>query len=892
MGSPGTPLSTPLSAPLGGGTDVLLSDGTTAHVRPITPEDAGALVDFHARLSPETVVLRFFGPHPRLSEAEVVRFTTVDGVDRMALVAARAGRIVAVARYDRAPGSDEAEVAFVVEDDFQGRGIATILLEHLASAARARGVRRFVADTLSENFRMLHVFRDAGFARQFTRTSEVMRVVLDIAPSPEARAAVDERDRRAAVRSMERLLRPTSIAVVGASRRDGTIGHQLVANLLAARFHGPVYPVNPAGGDVAGVPAWASVTDIPGPVDLALVAVPAPAVAAVVEECGHKGVGALVVVSTGFAEAGDEGAARQRQVVALAHGYGMRMVGPNCFGVVNTEPGVSMNASLASTPPVAGPIGFASQSGGLGMAILAEADERGLGLSSFVSLGNKADISGNDALVWWEHDPPTEVVLLYLESFGNPRRFARVARRLGRSKPVVAVKSGRSAAGRRGAASHTAALARPEQAVEALFRHTGAIRADTIEELFDVAAVLALQPLPRGRRVGIVGNAGGPGVLAADACAGHGLTVPELSDRAQEALRALLPAGAAVSNPVDLMGSATADDYRRAVGMLAGGGEIDALLVIFTPPPLSGAYDAAAAVLDAAHVSATAGGGDPARPVPVVASVLGTASTHAFLRGVRPPVPCFTYPETAARALARVTDYARWREQPQEAEPVLAGLDPNAARRRIEAVTRDTGAGAGAWITGEAAASVLRSYGIPCVPVGAGDDATASRSDTMHATGPDTMHATGPATGPGTGVTTGPGTGSPPETVTAVATVAGFVQDPAFGPLVLFGMGGPETEPADDRAARLAPLTDREARELVCSVQGAARLTGRGGAGPVDLDALVEVVLRLGRLAEDLPELAEVECDPVLVGPSGAAVVRGRLRLGAPAAVDDRRHLA
>jgi acetyl coenzyme A synthetase (ADP forming)-like protein len=849
VGSPGTPLSTPP----GGGTDVLLSDGTTAHVRPITPGDAGALVEFHARLSPETVVLRFFGPHPRLSEAEVARFTTVDGVDRMALVAERAGRIVAVARYDRAPGSDEAEVAFVVEDDFQGRGIATILLEHLASAARALGVRRFVADTLSENFRMLHVFRDAGFARQFTRTSEVMRVVLDIAPSPEARTVVDERDRRAAVRSMERLLRPTSIAVVGASRREGTTGHQLVANLLAAQFHGPVYPVNPAGGDVAGVPAWLSVTDIPGPVDLALVAVPAPAVAAVVEACGRKGVGALVVVSTGFAESGDEGAARQRQVVALAHTYGMRMVGPNCLGVVNTEPGVSMNASLAPAPPVAGPIGFASQSGGLGMAILAEAGGRGLGLSSFVSLGNKADISGNDALVWWEHDPRTEVVLLYLESFGNPRRFARVARRLGRSKPVVAVKSGRSAAGRRGAASHTAALARPEQAVEALFRHTGAIRADTIEELFDVAAVLALQPLPRGRRVGIVGNAGGPGVLAADACAGHGLTVPELSDRAQEALRASLPVGAAVSNPVDLMRSATADDYRRAVGVLAGGGEIDALLVVFTPPPLSGAHDVAAAVLDAAHLSATTACGDPARPVPVVASVLGTAALHEFLRGARPPVPCFAYPETAARALGRVTDYAQWRTLPEEAEPVLAGLDPNAARRRIEAVTGDAGAGAGAWITGEAAAAVLRSYGIPCAAAGA----------------PETE-----------------------ESEQSVATVAGFVQDPAFGPLVLFGMGGPETEPADDRAARLAPLTDGEARQLVGSVRGAGRLTGRGGTAPADLDALVDVVLRLGRLAEDLPELAQVECDPVLVGPAGAAVVQARIRLGAPAPVDDRRHLA
>ncbi|HTZ08599.1 MAG TPA: GNAT family N-acetyltransferase, partial [Acidimicrobiales bacterium] len=537
--------------------DVLLADGTTARLRPITPDDADALRAFHARLSQETIVLRFFGPHPRLSDTEVARFTHVDGTDRVALVAERGGELVAVARYDRSPGSDEAEVAFVVDDRFQGRGLGTILLEHLAAAARPRGVRRFVADTLSENHRMLRVFRDAGFARQFSRDSEVMRVVLDIAPSAAARIAADERDRLAVLHSMQRLLRPSSVAVIGASPRPGTVGHRLVANLLDAAFTGPVYPVHPEASSVAGVPAWPTVEEVPGPVDLAVVAVPAEAVPAVVAACGRKGVGGLVVVSAGFAETGEEGEALQRRVVRDAHALGMRMVGPNCFGVLNTDPGVSLNATLAPEPAVAGTVGFASQSGGLAVAILAEAATRGLGLSSFVSLGNKADVSGNDTLVWFEDDPATAVVLLYLESFGNPRRFSRIARRVSRVKPVLAVKSGRSASGARGATSHTAAPAGSDEAVDALLRATGVVRVDTIEELFEAASVLALQPLPRGDRVAVLGNVGGPGVLGADACIGHGLAVPELSARTQSALAAHLGPGAGVTNPVDLGAAAT-----------------------------------------------------------------------------------------------------------------------------------------------------------------------------------------------------------------------------------------------------------------------------------------------------------------------------------------------
>ncbi|HZU80899.1 MAG TPA: GNAT family N-acetyltransferase [Acidimicrobiales bacterium] len=884
--------------------DVLLTDGTTAHVRDIIPGDADALVGFHQGLSTESIVLRFFGPHPRLSPAEVERFTTVDGVDRAALVAERAGQLVAVARYDRTPGRDEAEVAFVVADAYQGRGLGTILLEHLAVIARSHGIRRFVADTLADNHRMLAVLRGAGFARQYRRSSEVVRVVLDIAPGPEAPAAADERDRQAVVASMARLLRPTSIAVVGAARRAGTIGHQLLRNLLAAGFAGPVYPVNPSASSVAGVPCWPDVASIPGTVDLAVVAVPAPVVSSVVEECGRKGVGSLVVISAGFAEAGAGGRDEQRAVTRLAHSYGMRLVGPNCFGVVNTEPGVSMNATFAPAAPVHGPVGFASQSGGLGIAILAEAAGRGIGLSTFVSMGNKADVSSNDLLLWWEQDEATSVALLYLESFGNPRRFGRIAERVSRTKPIVAVKSGRSAAGTRGARSHTAALASPEEAVDALFRRTGVIRVDTIEELFDAAEVLAAQPLPAGGRVGIVGNAGGPGVLAADACAGHGLEVPELRPATQERLRTWLPDGAGVGNPVDMVASAGPDEYARVIELLLEGDEVDAVIAIFTPPLVTRADDVARAVAGASQAAA-----GWRRGKPVVASFLGAAEAGPVLRAAQPPVPCFTYPETAVRALAHAAAYGRWRRQPAGEVPVLAGTDPNRARQLLEA-----GSAEHEWLTGAAALEVLTAYGIPVARTAAVGDATAAAEAARSMGGPVALKADGPGLlhksergGVRLGLEDPAEVGRAYEEMAAalgddmsgavvqamagggVETIAGLVEHEGFGPVVLFGLGGTAVEVLGDHVTRLAPLTDVEAREMVFGLRATPLLTGYRGSTPVDTDALVEVLLRLGSLAADLPEVAEADCNPLVATPDGALVVDARIRVRRDAPEPDLR---
>jgi succinyl-CoA synthetase alpha subunit/GNAT superfamily N-acetyltransferase len=440
------------------GHDAVLSDGSTARIRYVTVADGPSVVALHARLSPETVRLRYFGAHPKLADAELARLVGEAQPDHLVLVAERGGLLIGIAQYDRIPDSDLAEVAFVVDDAHQGVGIGTLLLEYLASEGRKNGLKRFAADTLLENNLMLQLFRDAGFTQQSVLESGVTRVVMDIAPTVEALASLYERDRKAAARSMGRLLRPRSVAVIGASRTPGTVGYELVRNLVSGSFQGPVYPVNPSAARIASLPCFASVEAIPGMVDLAVVAVPATAVRGVVEACGRKGVGGLVVVSSHFAEDGIAGAALEREAVQLAHSFGMRVVGPNCFGVLNTDPEISMNATFARDTPMSGRLGFASQSGGLGIAILAEAKKRGIGLSSFVSMGNKADVSGNDLLSWWRDDDATAVALLYLESFGNPRKFARLAREFSRSKPVVAVKSGRSAVGRRAASSHTAAL--------------------------------------------------------------------------------------------------------------------------------------------------------------------------------------------------------------------------------------------------------------------------------------------------------------------------------------------------------------------------------------------------------------------------------------------------
>jgi acetyl coenzyme A synthetase (ADP forming)-like protein len=811
--------------------DAVLADGGTVHIRPITPDDGPALVAFHERLSDQSVYLRFFTFHPHLTSAEVERFTNVDRVDRMALIATLRNQIVAVARYDRTVDDREAaEVAFVVDDRHQGRGLGTLLLEHLAAYARTRGIRRFFADTLPQNLAMQGVFRNTGFDEDARFDDGVIRVRLEIEPTEATLDAIEARWATAAARSVERLLRPTSIAVIGCGRERGGIGHELLRNIVASEYQGPVYPVHPSARSIASIPAYPKLSAVPDEVDLAIIAVPAVQVAGVIDECAAEGVKGVVIISSGFAELGADHAAAQEAIVAVSRGAGMRVIGPNCMGIINTAPDISLNATFAPVSPDMGRVAFSSQSGALGMAALEEARRRQVGLSSFVSVGNKADISGNDLLQYWEQDPSTSVILLYLESFGNPRRFARVARRVSRSKPVIAIKSGRTSSGRRASSSHTAAAPSPDVAVDALFHQTGVIRASTLEEMFDVAQILATQPVPRGRRIAIVSNAGGPAIIAADACESAGLAVPELATATQQRLRTLLPPEAAVRNPVDLGASATAADYEKALQTVLADDSVDAVIALFAPSFVARSEDVALAM---------AGAVPSAISKPLVVSFLGISRRPSGLSEV---VPSFAFPEPAVRALARACDYGEWRAKDQGVLVDLPGLRPYDGQAVVQrALARGAG---GDRLEAAEVAELLAAYRIP-VP----DAAT--------------------------------------QGTRGVETVVGIVHDPAFGPLLRFGTGGSVGELFQDQAFRILPLTDADAAELVRSVRGAPLLFGHGGSRPADVAALEDLLLRVARMAEDIPELVAMDLDPVVVTPDGLVVVDAKAQVTAAPLVPD-----
>ena len=643
--------------------DVLLRDGRTAHIRPIQPEDRELLVEFYSRVSDQSKYYRFFSPMPELSERDLDRFTQVDHRDRVAMILLVAGQMIAVGRYDMIrPGY--AEVAFLVEDAHQGRGIGQLLLEHLAQAGRERGIEEFVAEVLPDNQAMIHTFKDAGYQVKSTFEDGVMELVFRIDPTDTALGVMEQREHRAEYASIERFFSPKSVAIIGASRRQDTIGRALVRHLVLGNFTGRIHVVNPSADSVSGMPAWKSVGDIPGDVDVAIVAVPAESVQDVVLDCAAKGVHGLVVISSGFAETGEEGRMRQRRLVGLSRSYGLRLIGPNALGIINTDPDVQLNASLSSVMPPRGRAGFFCQSGALGSAILEKVQNRGLGLTTFVSAGNRADVSGNDLLQYWEEDDATEVVLLYLESIGNPRKFSRIARRVSRRKPIVAVRSGRSSQGvPMGHAVRK--IGAPGEAVDAMFRQAGIIQVESLEEMFDVAQLLAHQPLPRGRRVAIVGNSDALGLLAADAANSVGLVV---------------------NRQVALGADATAEDFEDALDAAIDDPEVDAVVAIFIPP-----LNVAGAREDVANVLAAVG---EQSDKPIVSTFLGTEGVPELLRvpdvagssAGRGSVPSYPAVEAAVRALAHVVEYAVWLRVPQATlvEPGVNDLD--AARHLVNEV--------------------------------------------------------------------------------------------------------------------------------------------------------------------------------------------------------------
>ncbi len=708
---------------------------------------------------------------------------------------------------------------------------------------------------------------------------------------------IDGEDGVAGIEAVRALLRPVSIAVVGASRTRGTVGGDLFHNLLRGGFAGGLYPVNPAAPVVQGIAAFASVLDVPGPIDLAVVVVPAAAVSAVARQCAEKGVRALVVVSAGFSEIGPEGAARQDELVDICRRSGMRLVGPNCMGVVNTAPDVSMNAQFVPIEPSAGNVGFLSQSGALGLTLIDHANRLGLGVSTFVSVGNKADLSGNDFLEFWEDDAATEVILLYLESLGDARRFADIARRITRTKPIIAVKGGRSSAGARATSSHTGALLGPSDGiVDALFRQAGVIRTETIGDLFDVASVLASQPLPMGPRVAILSNGGGPGILAADACEAAGLEVPPLPEAVRAALETWLPVAAGVGNPVDMISSATAADYGRAIREMAGDPGIDALIAIFAPPVVTRADDVAVAIRTAAE-------GLP-RPIPIVAVFMAAAEAPAELRGDAVRIPSFTYPENAARALGHAARYARWQTRAIGQVPVVGGIRADAAR---EAMAGIVSAGASRWLRPDEVRILLEAYGLPVIEqvvarTPADAAAAAARWDgpvALKGIASRLVHKTeagavrlGLATPADVEAAAAEMAGSlaaaglepegflvQPMAGRGVEMLVGVVRDPSFGPIVACAAGGTQAELLKDVAMRLTPLTDVDAREMIRSLATYPLLDGYRGTPRSDVAALEDILHRVGALTDAHPEIAEMDLNPVIVGPDGAIIVDGRIRI-------------
>lgn len=878
--------------------DAVLRDGDVVQIRPIRADDAEGLIGFFRRLGPQSRYFRFFGVKDTLDAKEAAYFTTVDYGRRMALVAIDDGDIVGVGRYDGLPDEPHiAEVAFAVADSHQGRGIGSELLSLLTVHARRRGITGFRAFVMAENVQMMRVFRNSGYTLSRTLEDNIYTVEFPVEHSSGARESEEARERRAVAASLLPIFFPRSIAVIGASTTAGSIGARLFANLLAGGFSGPLYPVNTKAAVVNSVRAYASVLDIPDVVDLAFVVVPAQAVLGVAAECAQKGVRGLCVISAGFSETGNEGKAREADLLDLVRGSGMRMVGPNCMGLINTSSAVNLIGTFAGVRPPTGNVAMSSQSGALGIAILEYTQQTGTGISQFVSVGNKADVSGNDLLLAWEDDPATDVILLYLESFGNPRKFSRIARRIAMNKPIVAVKSGRSVAGSQAATSHTGALASSDVAVDALFTQAGVIRTDTIEEQFAVASLLASQPLPRGSRVGILTNAGGPGVLAADAIEAGLLTIPELSAATQDRMRAVLPVEASTRNPVDTIASGGPEEYKVCLQALLDSEEVDAVMVIYVPTTPEGGALVAAAVRDVVD--------NYSGPVPLVAVFMQEAVP--LLRSGRKTIPTYRFPETAALALSRAVRYSEWRARDPGVEKAFADLDGAAAEDVTEAALERLG-DEGGWLEPEEVESVLTAAGlrlpqsIRVTTVGQALEAarTIGGPLAIKVIAPSALHKSDVG-----GVVLGVnGEDSVTEAFHRVwnavsdpkgvliqemvlgghEVLIGMTEDPTFGPLIVFGMGGVLVELLGDIALRLHPLTDQDARSMILSLRTSRLLLGYRNLPEGDVKALEEAVLRVSALVGAVPEIVEMDLNPVkvLTPENGVKVVDARIRVRRP----------
>ncbi|MEU6226400.1 GNAT family N-acetyltransferase [Streptomyces sp. NPDC047042] len=914
--------------------DVVLRDGGTARIRPITVDDADRLVSFYEQVSDESKYYRFFAPYPRLSAKDVHRFTHHDFVDRVGLAATVGGEFIATVRYDRIdadglPASGpagEAEVAFLVQDAHQGRGVASALLEHIGAVARERGIRRFAAEVLPANTKMIKVFTDAGYTQKRSFEDGVVRLEFDLEPTDRSLAVQRAREQRAEARSVRRLLVPGAVAVVGVGRAPGGVGRSVLDHIRDAGFAGDLYAVNSAfpvdQKDIDGVPAHRSVRDIAGPVDLAVVAVPAARVPEVVAECGEHGVQGLVVVSAGYAESGPEGRERQRELVRHARTYGMRIIGPNAFGVINTAEDVRLNASLAPEMPRPGRIGLFAQSGAIGIALLSRLHRRGggvtgvTGVSTFVSSGNRADVSGNDVLQYWYDDPHTDVVLMYLESIGNPRKFTRLARRTAAAKPLVVVQGARhDGAAPQGHAVRATRLS--HATVSALLRQAGVIRVDTITELVDAGLLLARQPLPAGPRVAILGNSESLGLLTYDACLSEGLrpsapldlttgASPEDFHRALAQALASDTCDAVVVTAIPTVGEAGARDAALAEALRSAAAEVPGKPVLVVHVELGGLAEALSAA------TSTAPHARQSSPAPVSQAPASPPATTASPDSCSRLIPAYPAAERAVRALGEAVKYAQWRREAAEPGkvPGYEDIDEKAAADLIGGLLAR---GQGLTLGTDETCELLGTYGIPvrgALPAPSPDEAVAAARNigypvALKATAPHLRHRADlggvrldladeeqlrRAYAELTGLF-----GSPDEVRPVVQgmaprgvdTVVRAVIDPAAGAVLSFGLAGPASQLLGDTAHRLIPVTDRDASSLIRSIRTAPILFGWRGSAPVDTGALEELLLRVSRLVDDHPEVIAVSLEPVVVAQHGLSVLGASVRLAPPPVRDD-----
>ena len=865
--------------------DVVLRDGSTVHLRPIRPDDDLRLLDMLHRMSEEALYYRFLSV-PKIDRDKAREMVQVDPERQRVLVAEYAGDIVATAGYYISTHADRAEVAFAVADAWRGRGIGTRMLECLAEIGRRSEIRTFDAYVLGENRRMIDVFLESGFAVSRRMDHGVIRVSLDLELSPSFTERTLTRSEQAAAASMRPFFEPDVIAVIGANRLRGRIGSEILHNIIANGFTGRVVPVHPDASAVEGLPAVRRVSDIDGPVDLAVIAVPAARVPDAVDDCIAKGVKALVVISAGFSETGGAGRELEAQLVEKIRAAGIRMIGPNCMGIINTDPARRVNATFSPVYPPAGRVAFSTQSGALGLAILEYVTRRNLGMSTFASIGNKADVSSNDLIQFWSHDDRTDVILLYLESFGNPRKFSQIARRVGRRKPIVAVKAGRSSAGARAASSHTGARATSDALTDTLLRQSGVIRTHTLEEMFDVAALLANQPIPTSNRVAIVTNAGGPGILAADACEANGLTVTTLTADTASRLRVFLPAAASVANPVDMIASASAEDYRRTIELVLADPNVDSLLTIFIPPIVTAAEDVAQAIQQAAVGSTK----------PVLATFMGVQNTLAVAG-----IPTYTFPESAAVALAHVTEYGEWRRTPTAAPPHLPLFQRDTARAVVVDALQD----GGGWLEPAAAERLLTAAGLTVAASRVArtpDEAVRIAEEigwpvVMKGLGPTLLHKTeagavklrlnDPAAVRGAYADLSETLADRLEGVlvqrmvaAGVEMVAGGLNDPLLGAVIMAGTGGIFVELVGDTAFRMCPLTEPDAISLIEELKGKVLLRGYRGAPIADESAFRALLLAVSQLLDVCPEIEEMDLNPVMVLRKGAVVVDARIKVG------------